>query len=56
MSDFESVPVGTLAKLERMREALKWADRQIMPYGRRIKGQNDAYCDGYDRFRAALED
>lgn len=34
--------------------ALRWALNELCPPVRRIPGQNDAHCDGWDRARAAL--
>jgi hypothetical protein len=34
--------------------ALKWAMRGIPKYARRIKGQNEGYCDGWDAAHAAI--
>lgn len=35
-------------------QSLKWAMQIIGPYTRRIKGQNEAYCDAHDKAMAAI--
>lgn len=43
-----------IAAAPELLEACKWALQQIPKYSARIKGQNESYCDGWDKLQAAI--